>query len=169
MNSKAWCKNTLLNSLAITLDYESGKPISQDRVEISIKDTGIGLSKEITDHLFQLDSQPTRKGTEKEPSTGLGLIVCKEFIEKNGGKLLIKSEEGKGSTFYFTLPSQSEQSLKPLKTTSDFTSGIFILSRLPPTEPHTKNIVMSVQLYGCVFYWSHQFLERVLKHISEFK
>ncbi len=73
-------------------------------VGISIKDSGIGMSKEMIGNVFRLDMNTNRKGTDKEPSTGLGLIICKEFIEKHGGKFWIESEEGKGSTFYFTLP-----------------------------------------------------------------
>ena len=86
----------------------AAKPIPDGWVEISVSDTGIGMSKEMIDRLFQLDSQSNRKGTEKEPSTGLGLIICKEFIEKHGGKLWVESEEGKGSTFYFSLPSKND-------------------------------------------------------------
>jgi len=73
-------------------------------VEIAVRDTGIGMNKEMLENLFNLDANTNRKGTEGEPSNGLGLIICKEFVEKNGGKLWIKSEEGQGSTFYFTLP-----------------------------------------------------------------
>ena len=73
-------------------------------VEISVGDTGIGMSKDMVDNLFQIDQDTSRKGTEGEPSTGLGLIICKDFIEKNGGKILVESEEGKGSTFRFRLP-----------------------------------------------------------------
>jgi len=83
------------------------KPIDSKWVEISVKDTGIGMSKEMIDNLFRLDTDTNRKGTEGEPSTGLGLILCKEFIEKHGGKLWAESKEGKGSTFYFTLPNKA--------------------------------------------------------------
>jgi signal transduction histidine kinase len=65
------------------------------------------MSKEMIDNLFRLDTDTNRKGTEGEPSTGLGLILCKEFIEKHGGKLWAESKEGKGSTFYFTLPNKA--------------------------------------------------------------
>ncbi len=64
-------------------------------VEISVKDTGIGMSPKMIDHLFRLDIQTGRKGTEGEPSTGLGLILCKEFVKKHGGRLWIEVKKGK--------------------------------------------------------------------------
>jgi len=73
-------------------------------IEISVSDTGIGMDNKVLDKLFRLDEQTHRKGTEGEPSTGLGLILCKDFIEKHGGTIWAESEVGKGSTFYFTLP-----------------------------------------------------------------
>jgi signal transduction histidine kinase len=72
-------------------------------IEIKIRDTGIGMSKELIDRLFLLNEKTSRKGTEGEPSTGLGLLLCKEFIEKHKGKIWIESEEGKGSSFSFTI------------------------------------------------------------------
>ena len=82
----------------------SAKATIDNSVEFSVKDTGIGMSKTMVADLFRLDVQTNRKGTEGEPSAGLGLIICKDFIEKNGGKLWIESEEGKESAFCFTLP-----------------------------------------------------------------
>jgi PAS domain S-box-containing protein len=73
-------------------------------VEISIHDTGIGMSQAMVDNLFRLDVQTSQKGTEGEPSTGLGLILCKEFVEKHRGKIWVESEVGNGSIFHFTLP-----------------------------------------------------------------
>ena len=73
-------------------------------VEIAITDTGIGMSQNMMDNLFRLDKKTNRKGTNGELSTGLGLIICRDFIEKHGGKLNIESEVGKGSTFRFALP-----------------------------------------------------------------
>ncbi|MCX6286529.1 MAG: PAS domain-containing protein [Bacteroidetes bacterium] len=83
------------------------KPIPDSWLEISIKDTGIGMSKSLADNLFKLDIDTRRKGTENEPSTGLGLIICQEFIDKHNGKLWVESEVGKGTTFYFTLPAKN--------------------------------------------------------------
>lgn len=83
----------------------SARYSSVDRVEISIQDTGIGMSKDIQKKLFHLDKQINRKGTDGELSTGLGLFLCKEFIEKHEGcTIWVESEEGKGSTFSFTIP-----------------------------------------------------------------
>ena len=80
------------------------KSTSDNFVEISIRDTGIGMSKQMIDDLFKLDINTSRKGTEGETSTGLGLIICMDLIEKLGGDMRIESEEGKGSTFSFTIP-----------------------------------------------------------------
>jgi len=73
-------------------------------VEISIRDSGMGMSDEIRTKLFKLNENIGRSGTEGEPSSGLGLILCKDFIEKNGGTIRVESKENIGSTFYFTLP-----------------------------------------------------------------
>ena len=85
-------------------------PKENNTVEISVKDSGIGMNNKILDNLFRLDINCGRFGTEGEPSTGLGLLLCKEFVEKHDGKIWVESEEGKGSTFYFTLK-QSGQTM----------------------------------------------------------
>ncbi len=82
----------------------SAEKNSDHAVEISVRDTGIGMDAEMLAGLFRLDSVSNRTGTEGEPTTGLGLILCKDFVEKHGGKLWAESETGKGSTFRFTLP-----------------------------------------------------------------
>lgn len=71
---------------------------------ISVKDTGVGISEENMTKLFRLDAQLSTKGTDTEKGTGLGLLLCKEFVEKNGGNIWVESEPGKGSEFNFTLP-----------------------------------------------------------------
>ncbi len=82
----------------------TAKLVPGHSVEISVRDTGIGMTPEMVDDLFRLDVQTNRKGTDGEPSSGLGLLLCKDFVEKHGGKIWVESEEGKGSTFCFTLP-----------------------------------------------------------------
>ena len=73
---------------------------------IAVADTGIGIGQEYLPKLFRIDAQYKRKGTADEQGTGLGLILCHEFIEKSGGKIWVESKVGKGSTFKFTLPQQ---------------------------------------------------------------
>jgi ligand-binding sensor domain-containing protein/signal transduction histidine kinase len=82
----------------------SAKATGDKNCEISIQDTGIGMTSEMVNNLFRLDVKTNRKGTEGEPSSGLGLLLCKEFIEKQGGKIWVESQEGNGSEFKFTLP-----------------------------------------------------------------
>ena len=82
----------------------SARAICENRIEFKVSDTGIGMSSTMINQLFMLDVQTGRSGTEGEVSTGIGLLLCKDFIEKLGGKLWIESSEEKGSTFYFTIP-----------------------------------------------------------------
>jgi len=103
-------RNIVINAIKFTPKdgsiFISAASTNEKLVEISIRDTGIGMTREMIDNLFRLDSNTGRKGTEGEYSTGLGLILCKDFIEKHHGKLWIESEVDKGSTFRFTLPSR---------------------------------------------------------------
>ncbi|HPI20386.1 MAG TPA: PAS domain S-box protein [Candidatus Kapabacteria bacterium] len=71
---------------------------------VFVKDDGIGMDKQILSDLFKIDKKVTRPGTSGETSTGLGLLLCKDFIEKNNGSIWVESEVDKGSTFFFTLP-----------------------------------------------------------------
>lgn len=80
---------------------------SNEEALISIADTGVGMSKEVIDKIFRIDAKHSTKGTANEKGTGLGLVLCKDFVEKNKGSIGVQSEEGKGSTFYFTLPTQA--------------------------------------------------------------
>jgi signal transduction histidine kinase len=99
-----------LVSNAIKFTPYKGKITLEAKVEdnqstlISIKDTGIGMTPDIIAHLFQLDGKTSRKGTHGEPSSGIGLLLCKEFVTRHGGRIWVDSAEGKGTTFYFTFP-----------------------------------------------------------------
>ncbi|MCH7771288.1 MAG: PAS domain S-box protein [Bacteroidetes bacterium] len=73
-------------------------------VEITVLDTGVGIAKENQNKLFKIDAQYRRDGTANEKGTGLGLIFCKEFVEKNNGTIRIESKENEGSKFTFTVP-----------------------------------------------------------------
>jgi signal transduction histidine kinase len=80
----------------------------EQSVEISVSDTGVGIDAEHISKLFRLDVQVTTKGTANEKGTGLGLILCKEFVERNSGSISIDSEPGKGSRFTFSLPGRKK-------------------------------------------------------------
>jgi signal transduction histidine kinase len=77
-----------------------------DRIEVTVRDTGVGIAQENIPRLFLLDNKYSRKGTAKEKGSGLGLILCREFIEKHHGVIRVESEPGKGSRFIFGLPCQ---------------------------------------------------------------
>ncbi|MEA3451075.1 MAG: HAMP domain-containing sensor histidine kinase, partial [Bacteroidota bacterium] len=81
----------------------------QQFIKITVKDNGIGISKEIQSKIFDLGENTSTQGTENETGTGLGLILCKEFTEKHGGKIWVESEIDKGSLFCFTIPYKSEK------------------------------------------------------------
>lgn len=76
----------------------------KDAVEVYVKDTGIGMSKNEKQNIFKIDTVNSKPGTEKEKGSGLGLILCKEFVEKHGGTIWVESEPNRGSTFKFTIP-----------------------------------------------------------------
>jgi PAS domain S-box-containing protein len=71
---------------------------------LAIRDNGVGIKKESIDKLFRIDENHSTLGTQNEKGTGLGLILCKEFIEKHDGKIWVESEVGKGSKFCFSIP-----------------------------------------------------------------
>ena len=73
-------------------------------IELSITDSGVGMPKDRIDDLFKIDKSISSKGTANEEGTGLGLLLCKEMVDKHNGKIWIESELGKGSKFSFTLP-----------------------------------------------------------------
>lgn len=100
-------RNLLSNALKFT---ESGGNIeisshtNQNTVEILVSDTGIGIPEQDIAGLFRIDVRHSHPGTAGEKGTGLGLILCKDLVEKNGGEIWVESEIGKGSTFKFSLP-----------------------------------------------------------------
>ena len=80
------------------------KKIDAEMIQISVQDTGVGMAEKDVNRLFKMEEKVSSKGTDGEPSTGLGLLLCKEFVEKNGGKVWAESTKGEGSIFYFTVP-----------------------------------------------------------------
>ena len=100
-------RNLLNNAIKFTPDYgtvEIESNLVGQNIEISVKDSGVGIPQKDIKKLFKIDQSFSTYGTRNEKGTGLGLILCKEFVEKNGGKLKVESEPGKGSKFTFTIP-----------------------------------------------------------------
>ena len=100
-------RNLLTNAIKFTEQQgtvTAGIQQTAGFIEVFVSDTGIGIAKDNISKIFQLDNKYTRKGTEKERGSGLGLILCNEFIEKHEGTIRVESEPGKGSRFIFTLP-----------------------------------------------------------------
>ncbi len=75
-----------------------------DVIQMAVKDNGVGMNKERLSSLFAISKDKLRLGTEGEKGTGLGLVICKQFIEKHGGRIWVESEQGRGTTVFFTLP-----------------------------------------------------------------
>jgi signal transduction histidine kinase len=100
-------RNLIYNAIKFTSRGGGILVMAQDnsgQVELSIQDTGIGFKKSDLDNLFKPEVYIKSPGTSRESGMGLGLILCKDFIEKNGGQLNVESDEGYGSTFTLTLP-----------------------------------------------------------------
>jgi len=100
-------RNLVANAIKFT--HENGNisidiKKEEDFCRISIKDDGVGISEEDIQKIFRIDSKHKTVGTKGEKGTGLGLILCKDFVEKNGGEIAVKSVVGEGSEFSFTLP-----------------------------------------------------------------
>ncbi len=100
-------RNLLSNALKFTPERGSVNIITEDEeneLKISVIDNGVGIKMDKLDSLFTAHANNSTKGTANEKGTGLGLMLCKEFVEKNGGRIWVESDEGKGSSFCFTLP-----------------------------------------------------------------
>jgi len=104
-------RNLISNAIKFTEQNDTitvkAQPKKQQMV-VSVTDTGVGISPEDMSKLFQLNHHTT-EGTANEKGTGLGLTLCQEFVEKNGGKIWVESELKKGTTFYFTLVTDPQQ------------------------------------------------------------
>jgi len=99
-------RNILSNAIKFTPnqgEINVGANVKNDMVEMYVQDTGTGISKENIEKLFS-NNYFTTNGTANESGTGLGLMLCKEFLQKNGGEIMVQSELGKGSRFTFTVP-----------------------------------------------------------------
>lgn len=99
-------RNLISNSIKFTNiggRVEISAVLKENQSEIIVSDNGTGIKPEIKNLLFSLTENITTKGTANESGSGLGLILCREFVEKHGGTIWVDSEVGKGSSFYFTI------------------------------------------------------------------
>jgi two-component system, sensor histidine kinase and response regulator len=116
-NLKVYADTNMVNSImrnllsnAVKFTHPKGnikieaRATGNDMIEIQVSDSGIGIPKGLQSKLFRLDQKVSRPGTSGEESTGLGLLLCRDFVQKSGGTLSLESKEGQGSTFSFTLP-----------------------------------------------------------------
>ncbi len=109
-------KSVLLNLLSNSVKFTnrngivsvSARNLEDGKIQVAVRDNGIGMSQKELEKLFKLGEKIGSIGTEGELSTGLGLLLCKEFIDLHNGKIWAESVEGKGSSFYFTLPTSRE-------------------------------------------------------------
>lgn len=100
-------RNLIANAIKYTKEngiIEISAEIKDGYAEVKVSDNGIGMNEYTLKNLFNRSEAVSRPGTANESGTGLGLILCKEFIEQNGGTLRAESKEGAGSVFIFTLP-----------------------------------------------------------------
>ena len=110
---KAMTETILRNLISNAIKFTSpggkiiiGAKSNQNEVIIWVKDNGVGIAKEDAEKLFRIDHSHSTPGTQRETGTGLGLLICREFVDLHSGRIWVESECGKGSTFYFTLPSE---------------------------------------------------------------
>nr|WP_152426542.1 tetratricopeptide repeat protein [Cesiribacter andamanensis] len=100
-------RNLISNALKFT---EKGGSVEvevnewKDAIEVAVRDSGVGMSPAVLAKLFKIEHKYSTPGTANESGTGLGLMLCKEFVERSGGMISVESQEGKGSTFRFTIP-----------------------------------------------------------------
>jgi signal transduction histidine kinase len=105
-------RNLISNSLKFTPSggkIEISSSTEYEVVKVTVSDTGVGIPAEQADKIFALDQKTSTNGTAGETGTGLGLPLCKEMIEQNGGKIWVESTPGEGSQFHFTLPTEQKE------------------------------------------------------------
>jgi signal transduction histidine kinase len=105
---KTILRNLVQNSIKFTNSEGTVDVLAfteQNHIVFTVTDNGVGMSEETLNNIFKIDTTVIKIGTDHERGSGLGLILCKEFVEKHGGKIWAESEVGKGSKFIFTIPS----------------------------------------------------------------
>ncbi len=148
--------STVLRNLisnAIKFTYPGGKigisaEKNENEIKISVGDSGKGISDYVLNKLFKIDENITTSGTQNETGTGLGLILCKEFVEKHGGKIWVESRVKNGSEFYFTIPvhSKLEKKIIPHQRVKLQPSQAASLKILITEDDRTSELLLSTML-----------------------
>jgi len=102
-------RNLATNALKYTStggEVTINSELSDNMLVVSVKDTGTGMPQEVQDKLFNLSETKSRRGTNNESGTGLGLVLCADFVKANGGCIWFTSVPGEGSTFFFSVPTR---------------------------------------------------------------
>ncbi|WP_234572387.1 sensor histidine kinase [Rhodohalobacter sp. 614A] len=106
------CMRNLISNAVKFSPFNSSIQVSafptESNITVSVKDSGIGMPEKVRQSLFDPANRPKRQGTDSERGTGLGLLLCKEFVDLHGGTIEVNSTEGKGSEFVFTIPFQNK-------------------------------------------------------------
>ena len=159
---KAMIKTVLRNliSNAVKFTKQGGEisistVLSQNKVIVSVKDNGIGIPTENIEKLFRIDESYSTYGTNKESGTGLGLILCKEFIEKHNEKIWVESQLSIGTCFYFTLSLNTEYEEKTME------QNAFSIEK---TQIQTKNLKILIAEDDEI---SELFITTIIKNISK--
>ena len=100
-------RNLILNAIKFSYPQNTiviNAKLVDNKAEVQVTDHGVGIKEKDLERLFKIEKSFSTPGTKREKGSGLGLILCKEFVEKNGGTIKVESEPGKGSTFLFTIP-----------------------------------------------------------------
>jgi two-component system sensor histidine kinase/response regulator len=106
-------RNLISNAIKFTKNFGAVDVISTIRtcelsrkkfIDVSVIDDGVGMDEKLVNNLFQIEKKTVKPGTNKEMGTGLGLVLCKEFIQKHAGTISVKSAKDVGSTFTISIP-----------------------------------------------------------------
>jgi signal transduction histidine kinase len=105
--TEAVLRNLISNAIKFT--HQGGKieissEVKDEMVIVQVKDSGVGIDQSKIPDLFRVDVSVSTKGTAKETGTGLGLVICKELVEKQFGSIWVESKKDKGSSFYLSVP-----------------------------------------------------------------
>lgn len=145
---KAILRNLLTNAIKFTNNFGVIK-ISIEKTDsnviFSVSDNGIGIAAERLEHIFEISHSSTY-GTANEKGTGLGLLLCKEFVEKHGGKIWVKSDPGKGSVFYFNIPIKPEIPVNRIVSAPEYTDHIFNLKILIVDDEDSLRMILGTMV-----------------------